>query len=54
MTSTPSKSLPLSEASAPGRYWMPFVRAVDPLTLEVIAIEDRIGIELNVASAWEA
>ena len=28
-----------------------FRESVDPLTLEVIAIEDRIGIELNVSSA---
>jgi energy-coupling factor transporter ATP-binding protein EcfA2 len=31
-----------------------FRESVDPLALEVIAIEDRIGIELNVSSAGEA
>jgi energy-coupling factor transporter ATP-binding protein EcfA2 len=30
-----------------------FRESVDPLTLEVIAIEDRIGIELNVSSAGQ-
>ena len=31
-----------------------FRESVDPLTLEVIAIEDRVGIELNVSSAGKA
>jgi ABC-type cobalamin/Fe3+-siderophores transport system ATPase subunit len=31
-----------------------FKESVDPLTLEVIAIEDRVGIELNVSSAGKA
>ena len=30
-----------------------FRESVDPLTLEVIAIEDRVGIELNVASSGQ-
>src|SRR5215813_6670879 len=31
-----------------------FRESVDPLTLELIAIEDRVGIELNVSSAGKA
>jgi len=31
-----------------------FRESIDPLTLEVIAIEDRVGIELNVSSAGKA
>jgi ABC-type cobalamin/Fe3+-siderophores transport system ATPase subunit/acetolactate synthase regulatory subunit len=31
-----------------------FRESVDPLTLEVIAIEDRVGIELNVSTAGKA